>query len=272
MLGIRTFSNKILYIDLLQNEKIEIKVLSVLVPITIISMFMILIVTKILKKENKNIIRILTILIYSLSMIIVMYPISDEIHFLVGSLISLIGLIYLIYLLGKKIYDKINYSKKYKTYKIFTVFIGTLILAIILTHSINNVYIYIKNEKNLKIPHYKYIRIEDYLEKRINKIDQYILEKEKEGKKVYILDSEAAIYMVPLNKYNKDYDMFLKGNIGKDGEDGQIEKIKQRDENTLYLVLNKKLSLNWQIPTRVIKYIREKLELIEEISIYEVYK
>ena len=46
-----------------------------------------------------------------------MYPISDEIHFLIGSLISIIGLIYLLSILGKKIYKKINYSKKYKVYK-----------------------------------------------------------------------------------------------------------------------------------------------------------
>ena len=89
---------------------------------------------------------------------------------------------------------------------------------------------------------------------------------------VYILDAEAAIYMIPLDKYNKDYDMFLKGNIGKDGEEGQIQKIKQKEENALYLILRKNISLNWQMPENVINYIRENLELVEEISIYEVYK
>ena len=66
--------------------------------------------------------------------------------------------------------------------------------------------------------------------------------------------------------------MFLKGNLGKDGEAGQIEKIKHRDENILYLIKRRDLNLNWQIPINVIKYIRENLELVEEISIYEVYK
>ena len=65
--------------------------------------------------------------------------------------------------------------------------------------------------------------------------------------------------MIPENKYNKNYDMFLKGNIGKDGEKGQIEIIKQN------------LKLNWQTPTEVIKYIRENLNKIGEISIYEIY-
>ena len=78
--------------------------------------------------------------------------------------------------------------------------------------------------------------------------------------------------MIPINKYNKDYDMFLKGNIGKDGEEGQIEKIKQKDENTIYLIKRKGLNLNWQTPLKVIEYVRENLKLTGEISIYEIYQ
>ena len=48
----------------------------------------------------------------------------------------------------------------------------------------------------------------------INKIDEFILSNEKKGKSVYILDAAAAMYMIPLNKYNKDYDMLMQGNFG----------------------------------------------------------
>ena len=78
--------------------------------------------------------------------------------------------------------------------------------------------------------------------------------------------------MIPLNKYNKDYDMFLKGNIGKDGEQGQIEKIQNRNDNELYLIRNSKLRSNWQTPLNVVNYVRNNLEKIGEISIYEVFK
>ena len=272
LLGISTFSNKISYLGLLVNDKIEIRIFSILVPISIILMAIILIITKVIKKENENIQKILTMLIYSLSIIIVMYPISDEIHFLIGSLISIIGLIYLIILLGKKIYNKINYNKKYKLYKITTLIIWILLFSITLTKSVDNIYRYLKTDKNTEIKHYSNIEIGEKLEERIDNIDRYILEKEQEGKNVYILDAEAAIYMIPLDKYNKNYDMFLKGNIGKDGEEGQIQKIKQKDENTLYLIRNEKLKSNWQTPLNVIDYIRDNLEKIEEIEIYEVYK
>lgn len=272
VLGISTFSNKISYLGLLESNKIEIRALAILVPISIILMIIILVIAKVLKKENEKIQNILTILIYSISIIIVMYPISDEIHFLIGSLISIIGLIYMIILLGEKIYSKINYTKKYKLYKIITLIIWILIFSVILTKSIVNIYKYTKNDKNTEIKHYSNIEIDENLKQRIKNIDKYILEKEKEGKKVYILDAEAALYMIPLDKYNKDYDMFLKGNIGKDGEEGQIQKITQKDENTLYLIRNKKLKSNWQTPLNVINYIRGNLQKIEEIEIYEVYK
>ena len=272
VLGISTFSNKISYVSLFQSDKIEIRLLSILMPISIMLMAIILIVTKALKKENEKIQNILTILIYSFSIIIVMYPISDEIQFLIGSLISIIGLIYVISELGKIIYNKISYIKKYKVYKIITLIIWILVFAMISTKAINNLYVFAKTEKNTEISHFKNIEVSSNLKDRIDEIDNYILEKEQEGKKVYILDAEAAIYMIPLDKYNKDFDMFLKGNIGRDGEEGQIEKIKQRQENELFLIRKENLKTNWQTPLNVIKYVRENLNKIDEVSIYEVYE
>lgn len=272
ILGIKTFSNKIAYTGLLQDDNLEIQILAVLIPASIMLNAIILLVARILKRENDEFKNILTILIYSVSIIIVMYPISDKIHFLIGSFIALIGLIYQIYLLGKIIYKKIKYTHKEKTYKITTLLIQVTILAGIAIYGINNLYNYIKVEKNERIAHYKNIEINENLVNRIDEIDAYISEQENNGKRVYILDAEAAIYMIPINKYNKDYDMFLKGNIGKDGEQGQIEKIQNKNDNELYLIRNSKLRSNWQTPLDVVNYIRENLERIGEVSIYEIYR
>ena len=272
ILGISTFSNKIEYVTLLEHDKIQIRILSILMPLSIFVMSLILIVTNLLKKENKELLKILTILSYSLSIIIVMYPISDEIHFLIGGLISIIGGIYIIFLVAKKIYNKIEINKKLKIYKIITFFVFILIFDIILMTGFTNIYYYVKTEKNENIEHYKYIEISKELKEKIEIIDNYIVTNEQEGKKVYILDSDAAIYMIPINNYNKDYDMFLKGNIGKDGQQGQIEKIKNKNENELYLIKKANLKLNWQTPLDVVNYIRKNLEKIGEISIYEIYR
>ena len=75
------------------------------------------------------------------------------------------------------------------------------------------------------------LKLNTDLEERINQISKFTNEMEAQGKKVYIIDAEAAVYNIPLNKYIKNYDMFLKGNIGKDGEDGIIEKINSERNN-----------------------------------------
>lgn len=275
VLGISTFSNKIPYAKLMNNDKKEIQILSRIMPFILLAMAVLTIVLQ-NKKKKENIgnidNKILTMLIYSLSTIIIMYPISDEIHFLIAGTITFIGLAYILYLLGITIYNKINLQSKKKIYKITSLMISIIAIAFIAVRGIENITEYTKQEKNETIEHYKNIQISKYLQERINEIDNFILEQEKENKKVYILDAEAAIYMIPINNYNKDYDMFLKGNIGKDGQEGQIQKIKQKETNEIILIRKRNLQSNWQTPTEVVNYVRENLEFMGEVSIYEVYK
>lgn len=275
VLGISTFSNKIPYAQLMNNDKKEIQILSRIMPFILLAMAVLTIVLQ-NKKKKENIgnidNKILTMLIYSLSTIIIMYPISDEIHFLIAGTITFIGLAYILYLLGITIYNKINLQSKKKIYKITSLMISIIAIAFIAVRGIENITEYTKQEKNETIEHYKNIQISEYLQERINEIDIFILEQEKENKKVYILDAEAAIYMIPINNYNKDYDMFLKGNIGKDGQEGQIQKIKQKETNEIILIRKRNLQSNWQTPTEVVNYVRENLEFMGEVSIYEVYK
>ena len=275
VLGISTFSNKIPYAKLMNNDKKEIQILSRIMPFILLSMAVLTIVLQ-NKKKKENIgnidNKILTMLIYSLSTIIIMYPISDEINFLIASTITFIGLAYILYLLGIAIYNKINLQSKKKIYKITSLMISIIAIAFIAVRGIENITEYTKQEKNETIEHYKNIQISEYLQERINEIDNFILEQEKENKKVYILDAEAAIYMIPINNYNKDYDMFLKGNIGKDGQEGQIQKIKQKETNEIILIRKRNLQSNWQTPTEVVNYVRENLEFMGEVSIYEVYR
>lgn len=275
VLGISTFSNKIPYAKLMNNDKKEIQILSRIMPFILLAMAVLTIVLQ-NKKKKENIgnidNKILTMLIYSLSTIIIMYPISDEIHFLIAGTITFIGLAYILYLLGITIYNKINLQSKKKIYKITSLMISIIAIAFIAVRGIENITEYTKQEKNETIEHYKNIQISEYLQERINEIDNFILEQEKENKKVYILDAEAAIYMIPINNYNKDYDMFLKGNIGKDGQEGQIQKIKQKETNEIILIRKRNLQSNWQTPTEVVNYVRENLEFMGEVSIYEVYR
>ena len=177
VLGISTFSNKIPYAQLMNNDKKEIQILSRIMPFILLIMAVLTIVLQ-NKKKKENIgnidNKILTILIYSLSTIIIMYPISDEIHFLIASTITFIGLAYILYLLGITIYNKINLQSKKKIYKITSLLISIILIAFIAVRGIENITEYIKQEKNETIEHYKNIQISEYLQERINEIDNFI--------------------------------------------------------------------------------------------------
>ena len=67
--------------------------------------------------------------------------------------------------------------------------------------------------------------------------------------------------------------MFLKGNIGENGQEGLIEKVKKQteDKNNLFLVRQIQYSQNWQTPLKVVEYVRNNLEKIDEVEFYDVY-
>ena len=256
--GITTFSNKKSYIDLILNdENYMISILAVLVPISWILMFI-----KLVKHKDEN---VLLILLISLAEFIVVYPIADNIHFLIASLPSVIGIVYLV---NCEI-ENIEFSKKQQF--VFETICETgeiAIIVLILLSSFNKIMFDDDKEKYYsELNHFYGIEISEDLENTIKEVDEYI---GKSDSKVYILNADAALYMIPLDRYNKNYDMFLNGNIGADGEEGQIENIKK--EKAKYLIVKDGISRNWQNPENVRTYIKENLYKTGEIGYFDIYE
>ncbi len=259
---ITNFSNKISYLSLIETKPI----LSCLVPITLLIMFVLLFFRK-----TRNEIRIL--FAYAISSFIVVFPISDEIHFLIGALVTFISCIYIIYLIYQFIINKLKNKAQY--YLKLSIFAITSFITIFFTLSIffNSMigcyrnYFAVEKEKELK--HFVGIEIPDEIRNRIIEVDDFIVTESLVNNNVYVLDAEAAIYNIPLDKYTKDYDMFMIGNFGTKGEDGIIKRIKN-ESNAIYLL--KKSGINWQNPNKVRNYIINNLRLIGESSIFWVYQ
>ncbi len=254
ILGIKEFKNSIPYYNLFKGD---FKLLAVIVPLGIIFSFY-----KSIKEKNM----ILTILFaYSISTIIVVYPISDDIHFLIGGTIGIITVVYMVKLLiNKYFYETVNNEKILNFIEIITIIIISFMLVISLYKIIG----YLENCDNYKLQNFKYIPVYDDMEESIKRVDDYILNQEQE---VYILDARAGIYMIPINRYNKNYDMFLIGNIGSKGSNGVIADLKSKD-NVKILLLNNEQNLNWQTPLDVIKYVKENYNKTDEIEIFDVYE
>lgn len=259
ILGTTTFSNTILYKELFGKGIIS--WLALFLPITLIAMF----ITLFMKNTSKE---VYIFFAYGISSSIVIYPISDKIHFCIGGLITFIAMIYILFdlIYTEDMFNKYNRKIRIALYGVFS-FVLMFILLVNLFGALkvfNEQYIKVNKEKELT--HFKGIPESEGLKNRIFKINEYIEEQKNLGKSVYILDAEAAIYMIPFDKYNKNFDMFLKGNLGKDGEKGIIEKIENNKSNIVYLI--KKENRNWQTPNDVCNYVIDNCEYIGDISIF----
>lgn len=274
LLGIKTFSNSISYMGLIKGENSILKTLAIILPIFLMLILVALIINSIPKRTKIPLYllaKLEVMTVFSVIMLIVLYPISDQTHFYIAVLPLIIEVLYIISELLRKICSKI----KFKIMK-YIIMIGkcAIILAIVsvganYTYTEINKYISDEN-RNRNIEHYKNIIVSDYINNRINDVKNLVRDAEKRKIDVIILDAEAPVIDIPLNRYHKNYDMFLKGNIGKDGEQGIINDI-QKTNKCVYLIKKDKKKLNWQTPTKVINYVEENLEKLGDINLFSVY-
>ena len=266
--GIKTFTNKIPYSRLLDNEKLYIKILSIVAPITFMGTFLYSVF-----KRNKTFLIISSLSIASFSAV---YPIADEVHFLIGILPTGIIICVILDFLIKstvrgisKLINKISSREKYINIwlEYFLIFMVIGITAWYGYKSIPNIKDYFANCKN-DVKHFANIVITDYTYQKIQAMDYFI---KSQDKPVYILDAEAALYQIPLDIYYKDYDMFLIGNIGSKGEEGQIEKL-QKDTNKIVIIKSDGVSLNWQNPNKVREYVKQNMDYKYSILYFDVYE
>ena len=261
VLGIGTFKNSISYLKLLRGGDLN-TFLGMIAPVTLVILFVVNIVN-IKQKKIKSNASYLILFVYAVAEFTVLYPIADKVHFVIATFPSILITLYYI---CKKIQEikniKVSIFIEHFMNIITISFVGILILQ-----AINDIYLYTQMDKSV-LNHFSNIPISSTLQDRIIEVDEYIKDEERD---VYILDSEAAVYMIPLDKYNKDFDMFLKGNLGSASEEGQIEKIKNM-KNAVILIKNDKMALNWQTPTKVIEYVKTNLKKIGTVSFFDVYE
>ena len=155
LLGIKTFSNSIPYLDLLKNDSLIIRILAIIVPLYLLGAFII-----ILLDYKKKIDKEKFLLVWALPMLIVLYPISDEIHFIIGIIPIMIFMLSVVAGLIIRVYRLLKWKEKdclvfaFQTFVIFLVLLGCY-------KSYKNYFEYTISDKNVEIKHYKYLHLED---------------------------------------------------------------------------------------------------------------
>jgi hypothetical protein len=250
-------------------------------------------------KTSENKIKYKKIIIATFSgipMLITIYPIADDVHFYIAVLQFSILLLYILAFLCVKLlkkiieYDKIgkvfNYIIENKVNVFMEKFIVTFVILLgIFKMAQISLYNYeeykskllesksivdnedIKNNKDL-FKHFKNIPLTTGYIKLTQELSDF--HKENNDKKIIIVDAEACVYDIPMDTYNKNFDMFLKGNIGKNGEEGLISNI-ENSTNNIYLIKKEGATLNWQTPKSVIEYIRKNMKKLGSIEYYDIY-
>lgn len=152
------------------------------------------------------------------------YPIFNGSHIKFALVIQYVLLFYILYLLVKG--SKIE-KNKIKKYIIFI-----LEIFIIGYYSISSITYTIKYFRKISNDEYGYnynnpyfgTRFDNEIEKNIKNVTEYMQNCDKE---VVCISTNAGLYMIPLKQNNKEFDMLLLGNLGKDGEKRCYRKIKR---------------------------------------------
>lgn len=231
----------------------------ILIFISLINSLLMLFIKYKNKFYDNEISNIKTIACFSYPMLLISYPLFNNVHINIALVLQYILLIYMCYLLFKDI----KIEKKF-----VNSFVVTLIL-ILTIQSIRYMYQYFNKVFESK---YKYKDVyfgtlfDEDLENKIEKVTKYIAESDKE---VIVLSPDAALYMIPLKRSNSEMDLILLGNLGKDGENNIIEKVSKL-ENKIILINKEKLS--YQESDKLREYVINNyinIGEIEDLLIYE---
>ena len=267
--GVREFSNSVPYYRLFDSNDIVVSIISRLFIIVYIPLFITFILESIKNKKLKDeLINIYVLAFCSIPVIAIIYPISDDFHLMVASVFALIIISYLLILVLKKIGGLIKIDVFYKK----LLLIGILFIIILISFKNLIIERNINIKENVLVPfkHYEGIYVPEYLSKRISDATDKVQAYSNSGRESIIVDAEAAIYDIVLNRYKKNYDMLLIGNIGENGVEKIINEIKD-SHNVYYFVKNPQYALNWQLPEDIVDYIRNNLKYHETVSVFDVY-
>ena len=220
-----------------------------------ISIVLIIILIKKIFKDKKNIDNY-----YILSFSSILLPLYDINHFC-----------YFLFVFMFIYMDKINFSKKkiISNSILFVVVYTVLFFMLILNNgSITYPNHYHNFEARLMYNNNGEFIIRDNL-------NQYI--KEHKNSNIVLLSSEAYFYKIINDLEITYFDLINYGNHGYNGTNKMINRIKNNDKNTIYIIsmdeYNQKDPYNrQQINKEIMKYVIDHGEFIEEINCFSVYQ
>lgn len=204
------------------------------------------------RKKNENRALHLRILIIALIAGVVAYPLTDHEHMMIAMIPYLICML--------MCFRYRQYTEKEQYACIFVV--CTVLLASSLA-AVDG----ISKQETSCLNHYRGVPMETGMEQTISMVNDFITEHEEKGRRVIIADESAVAYMIPLDRYTKNFDMLLVGNLGT----GSVEEL-LTDEEAIYLVLRDEDKLGYQAHNELIAYIKNNYCKVGEVAGFDAYE
>lgn len=249
------------------SENVFINISNFILSVFFVTMNLVL--TRIFIKNNKVNLekkkQLLVLNCFSIPLILIIVPIFNDSHFLLGIHLSLLLFSFLMYLLVTEIKIKIKN----------TITCSVLVVLSFLTCFISTMY-FVNWSQFVLAKDYRFNRQEPfyggiYDEELIENMEHVITYIENHPKRVIVLSSKASIYMIPTKTNNGMMDLPLKGNLGKGGEKGLIEEIKKL--NNIEILMEKdENKIHYQESKEVRKYMIENMDKKGEIEEFEIYQ
>lgn len=194
----------------------------------------------------------LVIFVLSAAGMTVVYPIADETHFVIALLPFLIlGICELPFAMACK--QKLSSR-----------------LAVLIAIMGVGVSLWSVREEDVmwsELTHYRVIRVDHSIEQMVQEVNAYLQQYPETP--VYILDGTAVLYKIPMERYNKDYDMCLAGNWGNKTPDEMAQALLQ--QGGVMLLAAEEYGINWQVPEEFIKYIKSHAVCVDHVGKYDIY-
>ena len=257
-LGIKEFGTYNTFIDITSISFITISIVSIILSIIILT-------TKKVKilEENKKNIKIMFCI--GLPLVFAMYPIFNYAHMIVSITVLLINFIYILETIFiEEVLENVNqkYINIINTFIVCLILIYVLFIAVLIFSNYKIIY----EKDNI----YNGTIITEDAIKELNNIDQFIIDNKRKNIDVKILSYQANFYMLPLNINNKNFDLPLVGNLGKDGENGLIKQIEKLNNVKILLIQNEE-DMFWQESKKVRQYVKDNLVKEGSIEYFDIY-
>ncbi len=247
VLGIRTFSHRIYPWQYMLLSPINF-LIGVMVFVTVLFLLY-----QVCIKKNSDIL-VCSYVIYALVWFgMVSFPLFDEQHLFLGVQALLIALIAIV-----------HKSEKWKDAMVYA---STLVASFGLMIGIITMPDY-SQIKYSELPNFEGILLYKTMESEIIEIDDYIRGQQDIGREVYMAYEYACLYHIPMDVYQKNWDLLLKGNLGTK----TMEELLSLPENAVILVKTEGYAVNRQAYVELMEYVREHYTCIDEVNDFEVYR